>query len=397
LIRGAAALARSVGAELVGVHVRAPGRLSNPTSTAEHRRLLRELGGTYQEVDGESVPAALRCLARGGGTQLVLGSTRRPRWREMVSRSVLDAVTRDADFDVHVIPPLIDAGRRSTETRGPHPTVLRRRGAWALAAGSVPLLTLALAATRSEGNLSTSLLLFVLLTVAVAALGGAPPALFVAVTGFLAVNWFLTPPFHTLVVARAANLTALVTFLVVGAVVSFLVAQVSRRSVEAARARADAETLTRAAREIAAAPEPVSTLLLELVRTFDLDGASVMRPDGAGWEAVDSVGPHPPKAPAEATMTIPLVEPAILAITGSEVGASERPVLQAIADQVTMALEQRRLRRSRTSSRRSTRRPIASTGRSATSSTWGASRPRPFRWTRARWRSRRSCSRRSPA
>jgi two-component system sensor histidine kinase KdpD len=344
LIRGAARLARSTDAALVGVHVRPPGRAVDAPTTHEHRRLLQELGGTYEEIEDESVAEALRDFAADGHTQLVLGATRRPRWREVTSRSVLEQVARDADFDVHVITPLIDRSNRSAaHRRTARLPAGRRRGAWALAVVGVPLLTAVLLPARSEGNFSASLLLFVLLNVAVAAIGGAAPALFVAITGFVAVNWFLTPPFHTLVVATRANLTALFTFLVVGTVVSFLVAQVSRRSIEAARARSDAETLARAAREIAALPDPAARLLERILRTFGLTGASVLRADGAGWVVMAVAGSHAPTAPTEATSTIALNDGSILAVTGPDVDASKRVVLDAMADQVATAMEQRRL------------------------------------------------------
>jgi len=109
--------------------------------------------------------------------------------------------------------------------------------AWALAAVGVAAIVAALVPFRTDRSLTTALLLHVLLIVAVAALGGAAPAVAAAVAGFFAVNWFLTPPYHGLHIEGPANLLGLVTFLVVGAVVSFLVAQVGRRSVEASEAQ----------------------------------------------------------------------------------------------------------------------------------------------------------------
>lgn len=113
--------------------------------------------------------------------------------------------------------------------------------AWLLAAGGVPAITAGAVPFRAEHGLTTALLLHILLTVAVAAAGGALPAIAVAVAAFFTVNWFLTPPFHGLHIESGANLLGLVTFLVVGSVVSFLVGLVARRSLEVTEAQREAE------------------------------------------------------------------------------------------------------------------------------------------------------------
>ncbi len=82
--------------------------------------------------------------------------------------------------------------------------------------------------------------------VAIAALGGAGPALVGAVSGFLLANWYFTPPFYEWKVAQQDDLVALVTFLVVAAVVSSFVIAVTQREAEARSARSEAAVLARA-------------------------------------------------------------------------------------------------------------------------------------------------------
>ena len=342
LIRVAARLAHRAGAELIGAHVHVHGRSAAGTHLEEHRALLRDLGGTYREIDGESVASALRRLATGGTTQLVIGTSRRPRWREVATGSVLDQLTRDADFDVHVVTPE-PSERGAARWQAFQVSRGRRRAAWALALLGVPVLTAALVPWRSDDAVSSSLLLFALLTVTVAAIGGAAPAAAVAVAGFFAVNWFLTPPFHTLEVATAANLVALFCFLAVAAVVSVLVAHAARRSADATRAKAEAEALALAARAAVDGPDPLLALLERVVQTFGFDGGSVLIEREGRWVAEVTDGTDPPASLAEATATASIGDRAVLAVTGHELADDDRRMFDALADQLATALEQRRL------------------------------------------------------
>ena len=118
---------------------------------------------------------------------------------------------------------------------------------------------------------SSALLLFLLLVVAVSALGGLWPALFVAILGFVLVNWYLTPPLHTFTIGQPENVLALIVFLAVAVTMSIFVALAARRAAQATRARAKAETLMRLA-GTSSAP----TILDGLRRAFGFDGAALL-------------------------------------------------------------------------------------------------------------------------
>ncbi len=343
VISRAARLARRQKAELLGVHVRTPGEPDGgPADLLDaHRRLLVSLGGSYHEVVGSDAAPALLQLARAeGATQLVLGATRRSRWPSSLARHPgpvdVCVVTSRSELDQARAP----VARRRGALLPPR----RRSAAWLMAAFGVPLLTAVLLPIRGSESLPGVLLVFLLLVVAVAVVGGAWPAAAVAVAGVLAVNWFLTPPFHTLIVATVENLLALFTFLAVGAVVSFLVGQVARRSAEASRARTEAEALARAAGGLVGADDPLPALTQRVRTTFELDAVAVLvRRDGA-WQ-VDAHAGHPvPLTPAEAVTTIPVGEDGVLALVGPELAADDRRVLNAFAAQLATALERRRLR-----------------------------------------------------
>ena len=99
LIRRSARLAQRLRGELLGVHVRRGQGLVDKQGDrlAGHRQLLDDLGGEYHEVVGDDVASALVDFARAqNATQLVIGSSRRSRWAELVHGSVINRVIRRA-------------------------------------------------------------------------------------------------------------------------------------------------------------------------------------------------------------------------------------------------------------------------------------------------------------
>lgn len=117
----------------------------------------------------------------------------------------------------------------------------RRTGGWVLAVVGPVVLDLVLLQFRADVDLSSVLLLFLLTVLAAAAVGGLGPALTSALLGFLLVNWFFTPPFHTWEVENLDNVVALFVFLLVGVVVSWYGATAGHRAADAARAHAGTE------------------------------------------------------------------------------------------------------------------------------------------------------------
>ena len=111
----------------------------------------------------------------------------------------------------------------------------RRRvaAAWAGVVLGLPLLTTALLAADDHLHLPSVLLLYLLLVVAIAALGGIVPALAGAVGGFFLANWYFTPPFHQLSIDAAEDVIALIAFVVVATVVSWLLRIATRHAADA--------------------------------------------------------------------------------------------------------------------------------------------------------------------
>ncbi|MCU1452924.1 MAG: Osmosensitive channel His kinase sensor [Acidimicrobiales bacterium] len=356
LIRRAARIASRAKGDLIGVHIRTDDGLATPSTSQleEHRRLLETLGGTYHEVIGADVRSALVRFARAEhGTQLVLGASRRSRWRERLGGSVVSAVVRAAgDMDVHVISDETpgDAAHRGTRSRSSRRrrdarlSLARRRAGWGLVAAGLPLLTLALASLRHHVGLPGDLMVFTLLVVAVAATGGLGPACVAAALSGLIVNWYFTPPLHTLSIAELGNTLALIAYLIVGVVVSLLVSSATRRSAEAARARSEAEALARVAAGLVGHEDPLPSMVDRVRSTFELDAVALFVRDGDGWRLEHGAGEPLPGSPEQARAALPIGEDAMLALVGPPFTADDHLVLQAFLAQLATALERRQLR-----------------------------------------------------
>ena len=360
LIRRAARIAQRSRGELMGVHVRADDGLAGADDRIGVRRaLLEQLGGTYHETAGTDVAAALVDFARAeNATQLVLGASNRSRAAELVRGSVINRVVRlSGSIDVHVIShgghgqggDDDDKGRTVPPVRR-HPAALpprRRLLAWVIAAAGLVALSSTLVHMRDEVSLPSILLVYLLLVVVVATVGGLAPAVTTAMVGFLVVNRLFTPPIHTWTIARAENLLALVVFLAVAVVVSLLVAAAARRSAEAIRAAAEAETLAGLAGTVAEA-DPLPVLIDHLRRTFGLEGAALLRRSGVGpapdsWSVEVASGVNPPATPEAADRSRPLGDDLVLVLRGSGLAAEDLRVLNAFVAQLAAAIDRRRV------------------------------------------------------
>jgi two-component system sensor histidine kinase KdpD len=220
----------------------------------------------------------------------------------------------------------------------------RQLSGWLFGSVSIPLLTILLVVIRPHLALPTVMLLFLTLVVATASLGGTWPALAAAVSAFLIVNWFFTPPFHTWTVAETNHLIALFVFLAVAATVSMFVTAANHQALEADRARREAETLAALA-QAGLAPDPIGTILDRLRSTFRLDGAAVLQQHDDEWTVESSAGATPPTAPDDADWSTPLGAKSRLAVYGHHLAADDERVLVAFAAQLANALTGLRLRR----------------------------------------------------
>jgi two-component system sensor histidine kinase KdpD len=304
------------------------------------------LGGTYHQVLGDDVPSALLAFARAeNATQLVLGDSRRPAWARVFRPGTAARTVRSSgDIDVHIVTPhhtgrglALPRGRGSLSTR-------RKVRGYVLAVVLPPLLTLLLTPFRDELNLVSDMLLFLLMTVVVALVGGLAPALIAAVAGSVLLNYYFTPPLHTLDINETNNSLALLVFVLVAALVSSTVDLAARRTRQAARAAAESRTLANLAGSVLGGEEALEQMLERVRETVGLTSETLLEREDDGWVPVASAGPAV-DVPGVDDTEVPAGERLTLALRGGLLRAEDQRLIGAFAAQAAVVLDHIRLSR----------------------------------------------------
>ncbi|WP_194905587.1 sensor histidine kinase [Catenulispora rubra] len=373
LIRRAARIAQRVGAkasDLLAVHVARSDGLTeaSPKSLAEQRALVESLGGTFHSVVGDDIPEALLQFARAEhATQLVLGVSSRGRLERFLGGYGIGetVVQQSGDIDVHMVTherSAADAGHFALLRRALRLPQDGRRWAAPLFGLILPfVLTLVLANLRTRLNLVSDSMIMLSGVVLVARLGGLFSALFTSVTASLLLNYYFIPPFYELTIAAGNNVIALVVFVVVGLTVASVVDLAARQSRRAAKASAEAETLSELAVSVLRGDEAIGALLGRFRETFGMESAALLeradpslppRPDEQddpdAWRlvaATSTTGAMPCRTPGEADVLVSAGPDTMLALTGRTLPATDQRVLTAFAAQTAVALERSRLAR----------------------------------------------------
>ncbi|MDX3230215.1 sensor histidine kinase KdpD [Streptomyces sp. ME19-01-6] len=362
LIRRAARMAaKGSGGEVLAVYIaRSDGLTSaSPKELAVQRTLVEDLGGTFHHVIGEDIPRALLDFARGvNATQIVLGSSRRKAWQYVFGPGVGATVARDSgpDLDVHIVThDEVAKGRGLPVARGARLGRARLIAGWLVAVAGPVLLTVLLThvgralASDSGPGFANEVLLFLFLTVVAALLGGLLPALGSAAVGSLLLNYYFTPPTHTLTIADPQNIFAIVVFVAVAVCVASVVDLAARRTHQAARLRAESEVLSFLAGSVLRGETSLEALLERVRETFGMDFVALLEreSDVAPWTCAGSVGGNGgaplPERPEDADVDMPVGDHMALALSGRVLPAEDRRVLAAFAAQAAVVLDRQRL------------------------------------------------------
>ncbi|MEK2489421.1 ATP-binding protein [Kitasatospora purpeofusca] len=367
LVRRAARIAdRTAGGDLLAVHVTRSDGLAGASSgaLAQQRQLVESLGGSYHVVVGDDIPTSLLAFARAhDATQLVLGTSRRGRTARFLTGPGIGETTVDAseDIDVHMV-------THEFTGRGRLPALGRRHSRRRTVAGFlagliVPsLLTLVLSQFHDAVNLTTDALIFQLGVVVVALLGGATSALLASLVASVLLNYFFIPPVHAFTIGETNNIIALVVFAAVALTVSTVVDHATRLTARAARATAEAETLSTLAGSVLRGADALPALLEKSRTAFGMSSVALLGRTGgevlascdtaaeakdAGTKGTGTKGTEAEDAGsgAEAPVTteVPVGADAVLVLTGRRLPAADQRVLTAFAAHVAAALERDRL------------------------------------------------------
>lgn len=341
LRRGARIAARSAGGELLAVHVSSQDglRAAAPGALAAQRELIESLGGTYHQVVGDDIPRALVEFARSvNATQLVIGVSRRGRLKAALTGPGIGAtvIRESGDIDVHIVTHSA-AGGRFALPRVTGGALSRQRVVLGFVVALVggPLLTWLLYVSRTPESITSDVLAFQLLVVIVALTGGIWPALFAAVLSGLTLDYLFVAPQFTVEISDPLHLWALFLYVIIAALVSYIVDQAARRARVAHRATAEAELLASVAGSILRGESAVPALIARTREAFGMSGVRLTAADGT----VLATDGEPVRD--NRFTSIPIGEPsrATLELHGGPLDASERRLLDVIVAQLGAALE----------------------------------------------------------
>lgn len=127
-------------------------------------------------------------------------------------------------------------------------------------AGSVTIVSLAVAALRPHMPVLSLGVLYVFAVLAVAVRWGTVLAAIVSVASMLAFNWFFLPPTHTFQLRDGANWAVLAVYLVTAVVVSALATRARHRQEDAEQRRREANVLAEAAGDLLRGTDLVAEL-----------------------------------------------------------------------------------------------------------------------------------------
>ncbi|PWW52722.1 sensor histidine kinase [Actinokineospora spheciospongiae] len=336
LIRRARRIALRAGADLLVVHVLRGDGLAGaaPDALAGCRRTALDLSATFHSVVGDDVPTALLDFARGvNATQLVLGTSRRPRLARVFDEGIGAAViAASGSIDVHMV-----THPRARRTRA-RPARRGRPLGWVATIALPGLVTLLGLLWQESVGYSTDLAAFILATCAVAVLGGVWPALLSAFLAAGLLNYFFTPPYRSLLVASPENVVALIALVVVAGLVAVVVDRASRLATQAARARTEAALLASYARTVLAGPDPVNRLLEKVRENFALEAVALQEWRETGWVRIAGDA-----CEGDPDADVPVREDVRLVLRGRALPAHDQRVLAAAAGQAFLALRQQQL------------------------------------------------------
>lgn len=327
LVRRASRIASRSSAELVVVHVlRGDGLATGRDHMPQVKEIAASCGASVHVVAGDDVRTTLLEFARGvNATQLVLGTSRRSRWKRLFDEGIGSAVVQESgSIDVHMVTHAESSGGRALTP--PRPAT-RRVLAW-VGAVVVPAVILGLTwLVDPRWDASSQGWFFLVGVLAVSLLGGVWPATVCALISGLVLNFFHTPPFASLAVADAGNLVSLVAMVAVAIAVSALVDLSARRHREASLSARDAELLTLFARS-ALRSHRLDDLLEKVRDVYGQDRVTFLDADG---RALAAAGAGPSLDAEEATTTVTTAAGEQLLLGGPQLTGHDLQILDVVA------------------------------------------------------------------
>ncbi|MFY9801279.1 MAG: DUF4118 domain-containing protein, partial [Methanoregula sp.] len=240
LVRTARRQADRTGAQWTAIYVETPAhhRLSKEAKEQLRRtlHLAEKLGATTVTLFGLNIASTVIDYARRHNiTRIIIGKTLRPRWQEYVFGSVVDQLIHySGNIDIYVISSSDIIQQKFVDLDFLLPVTPPRDYLACIALiAAITLMGWLIKSFISPTNLA---MLFLLAVVIVAFRKGLRPAIFTAIIGVLAFDFFFIPPYLTFRVSDSEYLITFAGMIIVGSLVSLLVAR-AREHAYAAQAR----------------------------------------------------------------------------------------------------------------------------------------------------------------
>lgn len=254
VVRTARRLADELNADWFAVYVevasKPEGKVANRERIDQTLRLAESLGAKARSIPGRSIQEAVLAYARKHNvTKIVVGKPIRPRWREVLAGSVVDRlIYASGDIDIYVISGSADTGRAPVISREwrPHRPLLR----YLLSFGLVAAGTLLGVTVRGQLEPANLVMVYLAIVVGSAVYLGRGPSLLAAITGVLAFDFFLVPPYFTFAVTDTQYLLTFAGLLAISLVVSTLTVRVREQAEIAIQREARASALYNLGRDL---------------------------------------------------------------------------------------------------------------------------------------------------
>jgi two-component system sensor histidine kinase KdpD len=209
-----------------------------------------------------------------------------------------------------------------------------------LAAVGLAGLTAVLVPLRDGLSLASVVLLYLVIVVATAVVGGLTASLAAAIASDLVVNFFFVPPYHTLMVESRDHVITLVVYVAVAITVSIAMDLAARQRAAAARTGVEAALLARISAEPVGAGS-VHSLLSRVRETLHMDSAALIETGSDGEEHVVAVaGQELTGVPA---LSVPAGDDLRLVVEGPDLFAPDRRFLARLGAAAARTLEAERL------------------------------------------------------
>jgi two-component system sensor histidine kinase KdpD len=254
---------------------------SQRTTLMQNMHLAEQLGAETVTLIGDDTADEIVSFAHSQNvTRIVIGKSRQPRWRALLTPNVVDSLLRESgDIDIYVIQGMGEGAQPpAAATRPP------RRWAPYLATIGLVVLAWLVAFLLHKAGLSEAnkAIVFIPAIIGAALWWGLWPGIVAAVASVLAFDFFFVPPYYTFAVRDLQYVITLLVMLAVALLVGTLAARL-RRQVQTSRQREQRlEILNRLSRTLSgisgshqlavAAQQEVATLFKRPVRIYLPDG-----------------------------------------------------------------------------------------------------------------------------